>query len=95
MYIFEELYSKKISEFTKEDFLDIKKDVTAVAINMLEESISTREKDYTDFFRTITFRNKKEMEAVLGTVQNNSFLKELRVSTETFIDKADKIFATI
>ncbi len=95
LYIFEELYSKKISEFTKEDFLDIKKDVTAVAINMLEESISTREKDYTDFFRTITFRNKKEMEAVLGTVQNNSFLKELRVSTETFIDKADKIFATI
>ena len=59
---------------------------------MLASSISSREKDYTDFFRTVTFRNKDEMEAVLGTLEDSSFLKDLKVSTAEFNASVESFF---
>ena len=50
---------------------------TFVLINhfIAEQVFKTREKDYTDPFRTMTYRNSKEMEQVLGNVKENSFIK--------------------
>jgi len=44
----------------------------------------TRRKDYQDPFRGITFRNSAEMQAVLGTAEDNSFVKQMQVETEAF-----------
>lgn len=93
VYIIEFLYSKRISEFTAADFEDILQDVAFVALNMLEASISIREKDFTDYFRSITFRNEKEKEAVLGTLSDDEFLKKLKASTEEFTNSLNKLFA--
>ena len=92
LYIFERLYSRPLREFTSEIFSDITRDVAFVSFEMLESSISSREKDYTDFFRSITFRNKEEVEAVLGTLSENSFLRELREATDDFNTNLEKLF---
>lgn len=44
----------------------------------------TRRKDYDDAFRRITFRNAAEMQAVLGTAEENSFVDQVRRATEAF-----------
>jgi len=44
----------------------------------------TRKKDYEDPFRQTTFRNAEEMRAVVGTAEDNSFVKQVRQETEAF-----------
>ena len=95
LYILELLYSQFLKEFTPHIFYDITQDVAAVSFNMLESSITSRDKDYTDFFRSITFRNKEEQSAVLGTLKDVSFLNELRESTDTFNTNLEKLFRTL
>ena len=92
VHILEFLYAKPVKDFTKEIFMDITKDVALVSMNILESSISSREKDYNDYFRAITFRNKDEMEAVYGTLKDNSFLNELKSSTDEFETEIEKLF---
>lgn len=92
LYLFEELYSRPVKEFTSHIFYDITQDVAVVSFNMLESSITSRDKDYTDFFRSVTFRNAEEQEAVLGTMKDNTFLTELRLTTDEFNTKLEKVF---
>jgi hypothetical protein len=49
-----------------------------------DQVYATRKKDYDDPFRKITFRNANEMAAVLGTPEDNSFVKQVRRETEAF-----------
>ncbi len=84
LYILETLYSRPIQEFTKEIYADILKDVTVVSNYMYTSSISSRQKDYTDFFRSVTYKNREEMTAVVGTIEDNSFLKKLKIDTDAF-----------
>ncbi len=44
----------------------------------------TREKDFENPFRKITFRHPEEMKAVMGTIGDNSFVKQVRKDTEEF-----------
>ena len=92
LYLLELLYSRDSDQFTKEVYEDITNDVAYVSMNMLESSITSREKDYTDFFRSITFRNKNERDTVLGSLEDNSFLKGLRNATDEFNSVLGKIF---
>ena len=84
LYLLETLYSRPVKDFTKEIYADILKDVTVVSDYMYTSSISSRQKDYTDFFRSTTYRNMEEMTAVVGRIEDNSFLKKLKVDTESF-----------
>ncbi|MBN2292614.1 MAG: DUF4954 family protein [Pirellulales bacterium] len=43
---------------------------------------TSRKKDYDNPFRQATFRNPQEMKAVIGTAENNSFVKQVRSETE-------------
>lgn len=95
IYVLEKLYSKSIRDFTEDDFEDFSQDVAFISMNMLESSISAREKDFTDYFRSITFRNQAEKDAVLGTLEDDSFLKKLRGATEEFIAQLDKLLINL
>ena len=44
----------------------------------------SRKKDYDNPFRQTTFRNAEEMKAVLGTAEDNSFVKQVQQETELF-----------
>ena len=51
----------------------------------------TRKKDYDDPFRQTTFRNAEEMRAVVGTAEDNSFVKQVRKETEEFRQSVDAV----
>ncbi len=93
IYVLEKLYSKNITEFTAEIIKDIINDVLNVSNYIYESSLSSREKDYIDYFRTITYSSKEEMTAVIGTIQDVKFLKELEVSTKEFNESLETLFS--
>jgi hypothetical protein len=49
-----------------------------------EQTYATRKKDYDNLFRRTTFASAAEMEAVMGTAEDNSFVKQVRQETEEF-----------
>ena len=53
--------------------------------NIVDWAFKSREKDYTNPFRAATYENKEEMVAVLGTIDSNSFLIDLKKTSATMI----------
>ncbi len=51
----------------------------------------TKNKDYTNTFRSCTYRNKSEQDAVLGTVNDNQFIKTAKKDTKEFIKLISKL----
>ena len=92
LYLLEQLYSRPMMSFTTEIYMDIIGDVTVVSTDMFQDSIKSRQKDFDDPFRAMTYDSQKEMTAVLGTLNDNDFLHELRHSTEVFNTKLRVIF---
>ena len=92
IYVLELLYSRSVFAFTKEIYEDILQDVTAISTEIYDSAFSSREKDYNDYFRSITFRNKAEQEAVIGSIDHNEFLQELKPQIEAFDVKLKKLF---
>lgn len=93
--ILENLYSRPIDDFTTEIYKDIEVDVSAVNEEMYHATLSSRMKDYDDEFRMITFRNAREMEAVLGTITDNEFFAEMEAETKMFATSLKLLFKDI
>jgi hypothetical protein len=51
----------------------------------------SRNKDYDSYFHHITFRNQEEMDAALGSIEDNSFVKKVREETEEFRERINEI----
>lgn len=58
-----------------------------------EQVYITKKKDYTNFFREITYRNEAERDAVLGKVEDNSFIKIAKKDTLAFGEMLAKVRA--
>ncbi len=92
LYLLEQLYNRPIEEFSVDLYRNITDDVSIVAYDIYNASLKSREKDYTDYYRNMTFRSKEEMETVIGPLGDNSFLRELRADTENFTKEIREIF---
>lgn len=93
IHLLEYLYSCKLSEFTPEIFKDIKNDVSLMADHMYSASFKSREKDFTDYYRCMPYKSDEEMTAVLGSLKDNSFLKELKADTHEFKKNLETFFS--
>ena len=51
----------------------------------------SRAKDHTDYFRKITFDSGAEMEAVLGTIGDNSFVRRMHSEAEAFAHEIETV----
>jgi len=49
-----------------------------------DQVYTSRKKDYDNPFRQATYRNQEEMTAALGTIDDNSFVKQVRQDTEQY-----------
>jgi hypothetical protein len=56
-----------------------------------DQVYSSRKKDFDNPFRQTTFRNTDEMKAAFGTIDENSFIVQVRKETEEFIMLAEEI----
>lgn len=92
LYLLEQLYSRPIEEFSVDLYRNITDDVSIVAYDIYNASLKSREKDYTDYYRNMVYHSEKEMDAVIGSLQDNSFLLKLRADTAEFTTKIREIF---
>lgn len=92
LWLLEKLYSRKISDFTKEIIDDFVNDTQIVANDMYKSSLDSRRKDFTDYYRMMTYRNTDEMLNVLGKLENNDFLITLEKDTKEFIKNLKETF---
>jgi hypothetical protein len=60
---------------------------------LLERAYASRRKDFENPFRRATFRNPREMEAVLGRVEDISFLREFSRETEDYRRDVQRILS--
>jgi hypothetical protein len=56
-----------------------------------EQVYITRKKDYDNKFRQITFRNQEEMNAALGTIDQNSFIVEVGRETKEILNQINTL----
>lgn len=92
VFLLEYMSGKKIKTFSKKIFSELAKDACEMAKTMYCESVSSREKDYTDYYRKMTYRNQKEMDTVLGTIASNDFLQSLKKDTDDFCTSVFALF---
>lgn len=52
---------------------------------------SSREKDYSNPYRKITYDNQQEMEAVVGTIEDNEFIHMMAEEAQTFQQKVEQV----
>ncbi|UCE47970.1 MAG: DUF4954 family protein, partial [Phycisphaerales bacterium] len=51
----------------------------------------SRQKDFDNPFRQATYRNQDEMTAAIGTIEDNSFVKQVRQETENFKKRIEQM----
>lgn len=93
IYLLEYLYSKPLFEFTSDNYRNILLDVSDVSTFIYESSVESRRKDYQDDFRKITYSNENEMISVVGKLEENDFLLELKTETEKFNERLKSFFS--
>ena len=92
LYLLEQLYSRPLEQFSVDLYRNITDDVSIVAYDIYNASLRSREKDYTDYYRNMVYRSESEMDTVIGPLEDNSFLRELRADTEKFTTQIREIF---
>ena len=90
LYLLEQLYSCPIEDFTSEIYKNILDDVVVVANEIYSEAFKSREKDYYDYYRNMTYRSSFEMEKVIGKLSDNEFLIQLKAETQLFVENIYK-----
>ena len=60
-----------------------------------EKTFKSRQKDFENPFRKSTYESEAEMKAVIGTIEDNSFIKMIKKETALFIEKVERIQAEI
>ncbi len=56
-----------------------------------DASYSSRNKDYTDPFRLSLYDNSEELNAVIGSIDDNDFLKELRTKLDGVLEQIESL----
>lgn len=86
--VLSDLYGGK---FEKDQWMDALAKSVAVQDYVRDHVYQSRQKDYENPFRQATFRNTEEMTAALGTIEDNSFVKQVRAETDAFRKAIDEI----
>jgi len=77
-----DILSKKNLSF--EDWLDSLKNAVEIQQYVCDQVYTSRKKDFDNPFRQATYRNIDEMTAAIGTIEDNSFVQQVRKETEDF-----------
>ena len=76
------LQTDNLSQEAWNETLDKAVEIQQFICNQVYES---RKKDYDNPYRNATFRNEEEKFAVIGTIEETSFVKQIKEETEQFI----------
>ncbi|MFO7445122.1 MAG: DUF4954 family protein [Ignavibacteriaceae bacterium] len=80
-----------VTELSKTQWISALDKSVVIQDYICEQVYLSRKKDYDNKFRQATFRNMDEMTASIGTVEDNSFVKEVRHETNEFKEMISEI----
>ena len=86
-----EILNITTKQFNTELFKKLLEETVATKKWMTEGILKSREKDYTNPYRKMVYENNTEMNAVLGKLEDNSFIQEQFKGLEEFKINAEKI----
>lgn len=78
-------------EFIEERFSALLKEALEFKTWMVERIYESRAKDYQNEFRKMVYANEKEMESVVGKLEDNVFIKRQKQELENFKNTVEKI----
>jgi hypothetical protein len=81
----ERLHSISLSQLEESQWENYLNETIAIARSIASKTESSRKKDYVHPFRKMVYDSDEEMNAVLGSFEDNSFIKNTRISMSTFI----------
>jgi hypothetical protein len=74
-----------------EDWYSVLDKSAAVQDYISQQVYTSRKKDFENPFRQLTYRNIEEMTAAIGTIEDNSFVKQVRKETQAFKEALEEI----
>ncbi|MCW3113838.1 MAG: hypothetical protein JWR18_2234 [Segetibacter sp.] len=88
---FYEVTGFHIRKMNKETFNSLLSSAIATKEWMTNGIYESRAKDYTNAFRKMPFENQKEMDAVVGKLDDNSFIKQQRAELDNYKKQIETI----
>ena len=85
------LHKDEMEEISVEKWQECLDKVCDIQRFICDQVYLSRKKDYENPYRNATFRNDEEKEAVIGTPDGASFVKQIRKETEEFINLVQEI----
>lgn len=80
-----------VRQISKKEFLVLVKSARLIREDIQDQIWTTKQKDYDNPYRLITYRNKAERDAVIGKIEDDPFIKESQAETEEFFKILDLI----
>ena len=84
------LYKDETDVLTEEMWYENLDKVIHIQHFICDQVYESRKKDYDNEFRNATFRNENEKIAVIGKIDDVSFVKQIRKETEAFENLVNK-----
>ena len=78
-------------QFTPDVFKTVLQNAVKIKEWMCKGIYDSREKDYTNPFRKMAYDTKKEMEKVIGKIEDNTFIQQQLKELDTFKKEAKRI----
>ena len=79
------------SRFTKKAWITLLEQALETKRWMTNATISSRAKDYTNPFRLMVYDTEKEMEKVIGKLNDNTFIKQVKLEMSEFEEHLKKV----
>ncbi len=83
----------RLTSISGDDWNGLLDEAIAIRQYVEEQVYITKEKDYSNEYRGITYRNDAERDAVLGRVDDNAFIQIARTETSEFMNLIEKVRA--
>ncbi|MDP3179274.1 MAG: DUF4954 family protein, partial [Spirochaetaceae bacterium] len=91
LYAIEQSLGLSIETMDAKAWESLLKTGSATFSRIYDSAFASRQKDYQDPFRRMVYENEEEMYAVLGKIEDNSFLSELRDQTKAYVELLDSL----
>ena len=84
IHILENTVTSDIDKWSEDELKELMVGSTSIKKYIYKMAYTSREKDYENQFKRMTYLNEKEMKTVLGDIKDNDFLNNLRDQTEEY-----------
>jgi hypothetical protein len=84
IHILENTVTSDIDKWSENELKELMVGSTSIKKYIYKMAYTSREKDYENQFKRMTYLNEKEMKTVLGDIKDNDFLNSLREQTEEY-----------